>query len=811
MSGNQRELKTSIGPPLVFDGEVWSIDVGSVPTLHGLSVLSRALAEMVVAQARTDRLDVAVERRLRERENPELCSMFGIESVRLAVEPSVLDGIVRSPEVFESRLRALLGSLQRQRYRDALLPMPRTDSRALVAEFEGSDPQLFVLEHLCGRRDHNRGAFRITVEGATARRLDLAAIPHLRIDDVKDRSFIAGSTRIAQTWAEALRREAERGRRTFSEQRSAHSHLFKQLDQAGLSMLQRVSLQWSEAAQTFLLESDPEEVSALLKRVLLACEDRQLRQLVAERAVVRIDAGTMPVFLDVAQLSRVLELSIGHRRERSHADSFLQRTVRMAAITDAAAEAQPLASVRVFLVHHMTAEIVALIAALRRLGCRDLVTLFVTYSGEPPASYLDAVLDLPPDEFRSLALVNVPTPGHVEGHYRLSQHYSQLDEAGAITAALAGRDREYLSAMRAAAIVPFLEQLSRAEAAGERCLLIEDGGYLGPVVQDSLLRGQTTAEFANELGHASDDRRPLAAVAGKLLLGTIEHTRNGFDRLQAVEVRHGKLALPSYSIAISKLKREVESREVAASVLAAVETVLHAEGRILSRRSCLVLGSRGAIGSELIRSLRARLDDPEGALHGLDLRCGEGSGVLAAEAATLAELAPERWLDTDLVLGVTGDSVLQADDLERWLCAGTRDTLVLASGSTKKVEFRSAMKWFDRLCSEATPQVAGRALSVRSEELLDPRTARLYGHRWHFQFACGRKRTILALGQLTPINFLFYGVATELIDEVLAQLLTVSLGAVRNAIQGVLPKCLCAVDRECDASAFVVDAAALRH
>ena len=43
MSGALRELPTSIGPPLVFDGEVWSIDVGNVPTLHGLSVLSLAL------------------------------------------------------------------------------------------------------------------------------------------------------------------------------------------------------------------------------------------------------------------------------------------------------------------------------------------------------------------------------------------------------------------------------------------------------------------------------------------------------------------------------------------------------------------------------------------------------------------------------------------------------------------------------------------------------------------------------------------------------------------------------------------------
>ena len=136
---------------------------------------------------------------------------------------------------------------------------------------------------------------------------------------------------------------------------------------------------------------------------------------------------------------------------------------------------------------------------------------------------------------------------------------------------------------------------------------------------------------------------------------------------------------------------------------------------------------------------------------------------------------------------------------------GTRDTLVLASGSTKKVEFRDLMVWFDRLCNAATASIEGVSVKARSEELLDPRTARLYGHRWQFQFADGRRRTVLALGNLTPINFLFYGVATELIDEVLAQLMTVTLGGVRNDREGNRPQRLMAVDRDCDPDARGID------
>lgn len=791
-------IETSLGPSLVREDAHWTLELAKLPILHGLSVLSRALAEMIVGQARSDRIDVSAERRLRPRENPELLEQFGIDLVKVSAEHETIEAIAAGPEVFEHRLRALLGSLQRARYREALLPADRTLSRALVAEFGEAQARCrFVLEHVVARGETGRGSFRITIEGCAGRRLDLTSIPHVRIEDVEERHFIAGSTRIAQTWTEALRREAERGRRSFFEQRDPHSHLFKQLDQAGLRSLQKVSIQWAESVLPFLLESEPGEISELLKRVLLALEDRGVRRLLEAREVVRVDGGAVPVYLDVAQLGRVLELSLGQRRTRADVDAFLARMPGLAAITARDAGSPPLAGVRVFLVHHMTGEIVGTIAALRALGCTDLACLFITYAGEPPASYLDAVLDLPSDEFRSLALVNVPTPGHIEGHYRLSTQYSRLDEAEAIARALHGRDDRYLDAMRAAAVVPFLAQLARAEAAGDRCLLIEDGGYLGPVLHDGALRGLSVVAFARELGHEVDDARPLAEVLDARVIGTVEHTRNGFDKLADVERRHGRMALPAFSIAISRLKRVVESKEVATSILNAVETVLHAEGRILARRRALVLGSRGAIGAELCKALAPRLEDGAKGLCGVDLRAERGERL---EARTLAELPAECWLRTDLVIGVTGDSVLSGGDLERWLLHGECDQLVLASGSTKKVEFRGLMQWFDALLAQPEPRVGGESVTVGVEELLDPRTARVYGHRWRLRFAPGsRARTVLALGNLTPINFLFYGVATELIDEVLAQLLSASLGLVRRAGETALPKRLLAVDRDIDA------------
>lgn len=800
-----KKLATSLGPELVRQGSVWVLDLGSLPIIHGLSVLSRALAEMIVAQARSDRIDISVERKLRPRENPELIEVLGVGLVKVCAEHESVAEIAHHPEAFEHHLRALLGNLQRARYRNALIPSDPKRPRALLADFsqarqERAD-QRFLMEFVPSAQARGRGFLRITIEDPHGRRLDLSSIPHVQIEDVEERTFISGSTRIAHTWTDAVRREAERGRRTLVESRRPHSHLFSQLAQAGLGAIERVALQWNEAAMPAILEGNPANLHRRLKRVLLALEDRAVRRLLAEREVVRIDGEGEPVYLDVSHLGRVLNLSLGERRERAGLESFLARMPALARVADAATE-RPLEGVRVFLIHHMTAEVLGLIAALRQLGCRDLVCLFVVYGGEAPSSYLDALLDVPVDEFRALALTNVPTQDSVEGHYRLSSQYSALDEAEEIAGALSRRGNRYLEAMRAAAVVSFLRQLERARGAGERLLLVEDGGYLAPLLNRALLAGEPTRAFLARLGLDGEDR-PLEQLLGASWIGSVEHTRNGFDRLTEIEAKHGRLARPAFSIAISRLKVAVESREVAASVLSAVENVLNATGKILARRRCLVLGSRGAIGRELMRALAHRLDQPAEQLSGVDLRVVGAPAGGCREARDLAGLGAERWSEVDLVLGVTGCSVLQGADLEGWLAAGSGRQLFLASGSTKTVEYEDVAAWTDALLQEPEPRIAGRRVQIDVQEVTDPRTGRLYAQRFSITAVddegtpLGAPNRIVFLANLTPVNFLFYGVATELIDEVLAQLLSVSLGLVQRA-ETAAPR-LHAVDRDIDA------------
>lgn len=793
-------LTTSLGPNLVPEDDGFALCLDDLPIVHGLSVLARSVSETIVAHAHDDVFEVEFERRILARENPELVALFDIASLRVRAEHGLAVAATRDPEALEDQLRALLGSLQRERYRDALLAPVGGRPLVLDASQDPRLPTLAILEHRAGGTRERGGALRLTLEDPSAMRLDLDALAHIELPDPAERTFIAGTTRIAHTWADALRREAERGARRHEERRRPHTHLFDQLDKAGLGELEQVELHWDDAFAAVLFESSPDRTNHLLKRALLALEDRTVRRLLAQGRRIRVESDGHSVYLDVSRLGRALHLALGCPRSRVELARFLERMPGTSAVAERSD--RPLADVSVFLVHHMTGEVLGLIEALRRLGCRDLVCLFVVYGDEAPSSYLDALLELPAHEFCALGLVSVPAEGHVEGAYRLSNQYSRYADAADVDRALARGRARYFEAMSTVAVAAFARQVDRAREAGRRAVVVEDGGYLAPWFNRAVLEGATLARAFAEVGLEVDDQRTVAEFVGGGLVGTVEHTRNGFDRLGRVERDHGRLALPAFSIAVSHTKLGLESKEVSASILSAIETVLHSQGLVLSRRRPLVLGSRGSIGTNLVRDLGSRIDDAATRLRGVDLRVDgrterdEGAAAIA-ESTDLAGLGREAWRATDLVIGVTGTSVITGSDVEDWLAGGSGRRLVLASGSTKTVEFADVADWMDGLLQTERPTVADRPVRAHLGELTDPRTQRLYGHRLTIEDSDGGGRNeILLLANLMPINFLFYGVPTESIDAVLAELARATLGMV--ALGPVSAPRLHAVDRDID-------------
>ena len=785
------------------DSDQSVLDTTNIPLFHGLSVLSYDLCEMIAEQVRAQFADIYVRRPLKPRENPELIDVLRISHVAVRGERGPMLAAIEDPDRLHYSLRTALGTLHQGDHRASLFPGPGAQAKALVFDFDeqgtaGIQGQRLVLEQLDTASADGDYWLLLSVEDLANPRSDLASLPHVKVD-LNQWSFIVGSTRIALSLQAWIRRQAERGHRSFSELRNPYSHMFAQLAKNEFADLDRVSVYWTADLVPRILESEPKELDRLLKHVLVVFEDRRVRRVVTSGRVLKIRSDDMVLYVTVSQLGRVLNLSLGERRPQADLSVYLDRMPVTTSQVAAALEKLPLAGVKVFLIHHITAEVLGLIDALRRLGCKDLTTLFVVYSGEVPDDYLNALLELPANEFRCLALDNVPQPGTVEGRYELSNRYSELQDHEDLKQSLAHSRPRYLEAMQTVAVAEFFRQLARAAADDERCVIIEDGGYLSPVLNELSLQHKTVAETFEQFGLTSSDSRPLQNALETTLLGTVEHTRSGYDRLARVDERHGRLAFPALSIARSRLKTHTEAQDVADTVLNAIENTLHAAGQTLNRRNCLVIGSRGNIGRCLMSGLSTRLKSPTVQLCGLDLRANESAEQTQSilEVANFTDLPEARRQKLDMIIGVTGTSVLQPQELEQWLLTATSRQLILASGSSKTVEFAAVSAWLDTILTDGSPSIGGFPASVSTEEFLDPQSGKPFGRRVRIEIdhpAGKLSRDLVLLANLTPINFMYYGVPTEGIDAILAQLLASSLTLVELTRAGQLAPRLHAVD-----------------
>ena len=204
--------------------------------------------------------------------------------------------------------------------------------------------------------------------------------------------------RIAHIWAQLFRHEADRGHRSVTERRRPFSDLFRQLDEAQLKMVERIEIRWGDEFLKRILESGTDVLERDLKSVLVAPVGKGLVNLASDTSTRKIVTDEMDYYLDISQLGRVLNLSLSQPRDRIVLNSFLGRMIDTTTVVQSHSD-RPLTGVRVFLIHHLTAEVLGFIEALRSLGCRDLVTLFVSYSGEPPTSYLDPLSSCQPTNF----------------------------------------------------------------------------------------------------------------------------------------------------------------------------------------------------------------------------------------------------------------------------------------------------------------------------------------------------------------------------------------------------------------------------
>ena len=240
---------------------------------------------------------------------------------------------------------------------------------------------------------------------------------------------------------------------------------------------------------------------------------------------------------------------------------------------------------------------------------------------------------------------------------------------------------------------------------------------------------------------------------------------------------------------------------MAHSILSAVESILHGQGMVLSQRKIAVLGSAGNIGKFLCEYLLSgRLHDANKAIVRVDLK--NSVSTAKKEYNYLSEIPEDDFLSLEMFLGVIGESILKKEFIERLILDGKSRRLLFASGSTKTVEFSDLNEFLYALAEMEHPAIAGIPVKIHFERIQDPQSRIDQGGKAVIHFERAGKtveKVLYLLGDLSPINFLFYGVPTETMDMIIAGLTSVSLGLVDQHRNGRLPKPdLYAVDHEID-------------
>jgi hypothetical protein len=345
---------------------------------------------------------------------------------------------------------------------------------------------------------------------------------------------------------------------------------------------------------------------------------------------------------------------------------------------------------------------------------------------------------------------------------------------------------------------------------------------------------------------------PLFADAMRgVFLGSVELTRNGYDMTAALaEVR--ALQSPFFSIAASYEKIMLEGDSIALACLDALSQVLYSTGLSLRERNVLVMGARGNLGRLFVGHLANILKDARQQVWGCDLKLtwpapkpgsipewAKGSAPdvpltgINREVVTYQNLSQEERYGLEVIFGWTGgpttrtekDPVtgrdrtvthptIQGQDVAEWLTLGTQKAhLFLVSGSTKTVEFADVLTWLEALLNQPAGHrlvngilldslVAGPIpdqLSIAAVAQMWPGPGappatikRNFGTQFTFQFKQGGvpvTKTLYLVCNTMPINFMYYGTPTEIMDLTYSQVSSCAAALWNNqkAAPGVYP------------------------
>ena len=809
---------TTLGVPLEGrGGRDLCIDLTHVRVFRNLHTFAQLLIDEVIEQCGFGTADIMVRRKVDPNLTPELAAA-GLDWVMIYARLDAAESLPFDHRHFGNCMQTVFRALQTQRWGGVLFPdffgvdksgADETPPALLfpfhLREEEAETGRYFLVEY--GRA----GRFlRITIEDAGSSRLQLRHIPHRVADLTPRRSCLADVHLVAEQIHQGILRECVNYRSEFTEIPEHQRDLFNHLQKGGLPDLQALHFVWpTDEIQMLLIEKRDaadglsRSLRILFKEIQLLDDPIVLSRLARGHVVEMVD-GQFHVYFDVSRYGACLNVSFDERRSVFTLEQYLDRMPTLAASVEA--RRGSLKGVRLFLIHHTTSEVIGLIKAFQEAGCEALTTFFVKYGGIVPDAYLETILSLPPDFFRFYGLQRIESRYHLSGKFAFSRQFSPLTGLEEIDEAVFLNGADFLGAMRLAAGHLFLKEVMLARRNGERILLVEDGGYLAPLINRFCLEQRSVGEVFAHFRLAAppgEEGGLFSEWMGAVFPGSVEHTRNGHDYDMEVMKEFGKLQFPVVSIAVSSLKRGPEARQCAVSILNAVENIFHRLGALLSKRNVLVLGSAGAIGGFLKRELLYRLDS--GLLFGVDIAASADQNTKIVEVQNVEDLGRENLARIDTVIGVVGRSILRDEHQVEMILHGGSKAIYFISGSTKTVEFADLEIFLQGLRDAANPCLGEKPVQVGLLPLRDLQTGVLQGYRVNLTFPTDpeKDKALYLLGELMPINFLYYGIPGEIVDEVMAQLFTVSCGLVQRqrSAASKLPPRVMAIDRDIDADA----------
>lgn len=256
---------------------------------------------------------------------------------------------------------------------------------------------------------------------------------------------------------------------------------------------------------------------------------------------------------------------------------------------------------------------------------------------------------------------------------------------------------------------------------GHPLLIIEDGGYAGPLLHK---------EFAQDISQCC---------------GIVEQTRNGIWQYDEQNI---KPKVPILNVAESELKLRLESPLIGDAVVFNVQSLISHFGKAMKRYRTLVVGY-GATGSHVAKSLRKAGLDTVVFDQQRDRRTrAKADGFKSADS--LAVLLPDR----ELIIGCTGQTPFQFKEI---LAIQHQTIFVNASSKRREINYQD----LDPLTDPGVPkQTIPRVGHVR-------------------RLVNGREMILLADGY--PVNFVGESVPDQEIGFILALLHQGAIWLAQNA------------------------------